>query len=60
MAEPVVTKRDVAMCICALVAAAKLAEVPLIDVLAVVAETYETDIVSAPESFRAAADLITG
>ena len=55
-----VTKKDVAVAICSLVAAAKLAGCSCIGVLQVVADTWDVDITADTEAFRAAADRITG
>lgn len=54
-----VEKSDVALAICALVAAAKLAGVPLLAVMQVLVETWDVDITSEPGAFQQAADRIT-
>lgn len=55
-----VTKKDVAAAICALVAAAKLADVSCLCVLQVLADTWDADLSVDTEAFRAAAERITG
>lgn len=55
-----VTKKDVALAICALVAAAKTCGISQFAVLHTVAETWDVDITIDTEGFRAAADRITG
>lgn len=54
-----VDRTDVALAICALVASAKLAGVPLIAVLQVIADTWDVDVAAEPDAFSQAAERIT-